>query len=217
MKTLATILLISAFTFSVTAQAEGVSFGIKGGLNLANEVVDPDLAMVNTTSLTGFAAGASLDFTMSPGTAIEVDFLYIRRGANYETAAQDGFGQPTTIEQYSNLDYFVVAPVIRLSVQRQGVFPYVLLGAEIGKMLSATIYTDGGDNGSDTDGDLDYMIRDLDYGLTFGGGVEFPTGDNAFFFEGRYTLGLANVIEEKYAENRSSKNRGIYLFGGMRF
>ncbi len=218
MRRLMIVLLLAAFVVPASAQERRVTFCIKGGLNMASMSVSPDYPNVEDGNLMGFAAGAGLGFVFSPGTNLEVDVLYVRKGTHSEMEAQDGgTGQMVTMEQDTKLDYIVVAPMIRLAMQRQGISPYVLAGAEIGWLQSAKIHDPDGNNGMGSDGDLGYMYRDLDYGLTFGGGMEFPAGSSAFFFEARYALGLAEVQAEKYSYATKQKTRGVYLLGGMRF
>lgn len=218
MKKLLFVLLISVSILSAATRSYGATFGIKGGLNLASIDTDSQLSQAEYTGLTGFAAGGTFDFALSPGTALEVDLLYVRKGEHSELEAQDGgTGQMVLMRQDSKLDYLVLAPMIRLSMQRSGAYPYALLGAEIGRLLSATVYNLDANNNTESEGDLDYMYSDMDYGLTFGGGLEFPTGGSAFFFEARYTLGLTGIEESQYSSVMTQKNRGVYILGGMRF
>ena len=43
------------------------------------------------------------------------------------------------------------------------------------------------------DQDIKDTSKDIDFSLGFGGGVSFPFGNNSFFVEGRYFLGLDNI------------------------
>ena len=62
--------------------------------------------------------------------------------------------------------------------------------------------------------DIDEAIKDVDAGLTFGGGVEAPAGRGAFLLDARLTIGLKNLWEQ---EGPTVKSRGFGVMIGYRF
>ena len=68
--------------------------------------------------------------------------------------------------------------------------------------------------------DVKDSFKSTDFGLSIGGGIELPSGGAAFFVEGRYSLGLADIADQDASSSESTASvntRGIYAFAGVRF
>jgi len=116
--------------------------------------------------------------------------------------------------QNSNFDFFlseISLPVIVKYRFLSSSTPYILGGAEIGKVIShraenaSTVY------------DLDDITKSIDYGLILGVGAEFKLNknysNNCLYIEGRYHMGLVDLDETEYVV----KPRMIVFIFGYRF
>lgn len=83
----------------LTAQAQGLDFGIKAGANFSNFTGD-----INTESITSFHAGAALELNIVPMFSVQAEGLFSSQGATYKDTALD-------IAEDINLDYISV-PVL---------------------------------------------------------------------------------------------------------
>ena len=88
--------------------------------------------------------------------------------------------------------------------------PYVMAGPTVGYLLSAKV--------KDPDGEEDIKddIKNIDFGLAFGGGVSLPMGNNTFFVEGRYSLGLSDINDDPNDDTKI-KTKGIQIMAGITF
>ncbi|MEW7293000.1 porin family protein [Aquimarina sp. 2304DJ70-9] len=74
------LLAIAVIGFTLTANAQKVKFGFKGGLNLAN--VDVEVAGVDTDSRTGYHIGAVLQLGLGDTFILQPELLYSAQGTS---------------------------------------------------------------------------------------------------------------------------------------
>ncbi len=93
--------------------------------------------------------------------------------------------------------------------------PYIMAGPTIGFNLSAKQkITLGSDSDEE---DIKDDISSTDFGLGFGGGVNFHTGNNSIFVEVRYNIGLTNINDDSDDPDTEIKTKGIKIFAGIIF
>ena len=216
-----------------SSQFKAFDFGLKGGVNLADLEFDPD-EEVDWESFLRFGGGATLGFNITPTFGLDLDVLYMMKGAKFEgdflIGDVPGYGDVSCGgEARIELDYLVVKPMLRFTPIQGGASPYLLLGGEIGYLLDAKQVFEATcdlDPPVEIDEEEDFtdVVKDLDFGLNVGAGLEFPVGNMSMIIEGHYSLGLANIYdadEDEEAtedeEDLSVKTRGIYGFVGLRF
>jgi len=207
-------------------QFKAIDFGIKGGINLTNLEMDPKLEVqdppseVDMENYLRFGGGVTLGLNVTPTFGLDLDVLYMMKGAKAEyTVINDDFGE-CTVKDYFELNYIVFKPMIRLAFVPHGTTPYILAGGEIGYLVSTANPYDWEcqqQSGSDEE-DLD-NVTDFDFGVNFGAGLELAAGTTSIIIEGHYSLGLTNVYDagEDDDSDQSIKTRGIYGFVGVRF
>jgi hypothetical protein len=110
--------------------------------------------------------------------------------------------------------------MLRIAPGRGGAGVYFVAGGELGYMLAAETTTTG--EGSSEDYEISEGFGDFDYGVCFGLGFQTRNSrGSSFFFESRYSWGLANIVkdspEQQASEDYGVSTRGIYILGGMRF
>lgn len=209
------VLLGLSSGFAVAGQNS--SFGIKGGVSWASMSIEPDVTG-NFEYWMRHGGGVCLSLALSPTVWLDLDVLYLQKGAIELT------DDPETQDTEWRFNYAVVSPMLRVAPSRAGSGPYLLGGVEISYLLNWRIdFTDIlGGTGSYSHGSA---IKDLDYGVTVGGGFQMSgSGHTAFFLEGRYAMGLrdinnqvADYVPAESGRNFEIKTRGIYVFAGVRF
>ncbi len=211
-KFLAASVFILVILAGSQTRAGRVSFGVKGGLNLSNISVSPkpmDVAEFKT--LPGLTAGIFFSVNFGP-FAIQPEFLYARRGTEYEAYIDDGFDNVRW-----HHDYLEAILLLKWSILRAGpTRPFILAGLSCGYLSKATtvIYDTEGLEVARVDS-RDYF-RKNELAALIGGGFEFRVRLAKFSLEGRYHLGLSSVALTGYEVDRI-KNKSLTILAGISF
>lgn len=199
MKRALLLMLVLSLALGVTAVAEDdtkmlSSFGIKGGLNIANLSGDIE----DNKALMAFGGGVFGQLTVSPTLIIQPEVLYMQKGTEEDV---DG-------GEKLKLNYIEVPILVKYVFPTEGSFePCVYAGPVISFLMSAKI----------GDEDIKDFVKSTDFGVAFGAGAEFAVGEGGgkFHFDGRYTLGLTNASDDDSDDD--VKNGVISVFVGYGF
>lgn len=198
-------------------QSKAQSFGIKGGLNLANLHVSGADEIPGTKNHPGFHIGGIVDLPINDILSLETGIFYTTKGMN--TEFED---LAISLISKTKLSYLEVPVSLRAALEigtdsylYGSVGPYFGIGLN-GKVESTFSYQGETETmeeeviwGNEDDSDL----KRFDMGLTFGAGFQF----NSVLLGLSYDLGLSNILA--YQEDGSGlKNRVFkisvgYLFG----
>jgi hypothetical protein len=198
---------------SNNAQVQKVTWGLKGGINLANLTVDesdddsPDL-----DSKMGLCLGVYVTRHINEVFAIQPEVLISQRGAKSEETVEEQ-GVTVDTETSINLMFLDIPILAKISAPINGsMTPNFFLGPYAGLKLSSKIKVKAEAEGQSVEAetDLDEWPR-IDYGLVFGGGLDYDLGSGAFIFEARYSLGMRADEEDE------SKSRVFTLLAGYSF
>lgn len=204
MKTkLACLILLVLVVPNLKAQ----TFGIKGGVNFANMTVSMGGSSISAKSLTGFHIGPVVDYALQNKLHFNTGILYSTKGFK----SQDfGEGGETMTEKINCLDVplnlaykFALNAKSDFFIQAGPYLSYALNGKE--KIGSVSTDLEFKDN-----------VKRFDYGLGFGGGVEFGSMAASL----NYQLGVADLNDVPAAEldGFKIKNKVLqlsltYIFG----
>jgi hypothetical protein len=173
----------------------GGGFKLRGGLSLGNGkfsgTLPVEMTKKNRMSFMGglgYESGGMLAFSIeahySPGGLVIHD----------EDPADPSKWADITIAANA-----VTLPVtVKVRFLRGAMTPFIFAGGEVGYILDAKLKVDiyTGEVVPDQDllesGDINRLI----YGVVFGGGFEFQVGGMSLLLEGRYRLGLSNLIKD---------------------
>ena len=176
--------------------AQGMGFGVKGGLNVANNDVsdaggsfDPRL---------GIVAGGFVTLPIASWLDLQVEGLYSEKGSR----VQAGGGEAKLI-----LNYFEVPVLGRVRFAR--IF-YAAAGPSMAFRLQAK--SRARFSGSTEEVDVSDEVEQFDFGVAMGGGVQL----GVLIIDGRYTLGLTDLDKDK-TDSSTIKNRAISVTAGFRF
>lgn len=175
MKKLFLILFLSVSTTFLFAQGFGI--GIKAGANFA----DVKREDINTSSITGFHAGAYLNLNFSEKWGITPEVLWSQQGSKFKTSD-------------FKTDYVNVPVMLRL-------MPTSWISLEAGPQFGFLINAkEGGVN-------IKNNYKNNDFGVAFGAGLHFPLGISA---GARYVLGFNNISEVS-SEDIKNRTFQVYV------
>jgi hypothetical protein len=196
------IAILSTMPFGI---AEGVGFGIKAGLNIAN--VQSARSGISYARIR-FCGGGFFALDLGDVFVIQPEVLYTQKGVKWHTIS---WFFESSHETYG-LDYIEMPLLFKLVLPiKGGVKPNLFLGPYFAINVNAKyrIVTDL------TSEELDYgeYIKDADYGFVLGGGVDFLLKKGKIVLDGRYTLGWITTLED----GRDQKNKVVSFMLGYSF
>ncbi len=207
-------ILILVFASLGTAQTvDPIKYGVKAGVSIFELDIDSDLIDLN--SRTGFSGGGFLVLDIPGIWAIQVEALYVQKGATSDGRVTDEIGQDlgdfTTTYQVDYLEFPLLA---RISL---GTSPVHLLAGPAfafnltSKFTADDVPTLGGTR--DIEEDMEY-IASTDFGLILGAGAALPTSFGEVIFDLRYNFGMKNINDSEGVE---MKNNGFLISAGVSF
>lgn len=201
-RTILLAVLLAVTTVSVYSQSK-LSLGFEAGINIANANQTPSTSF---GSKTGFIIGGMLDASISPQFSIAPGIRFITKGNSYSGA--DGVAS-------NSLSVIEIDALLKVKFPLTEIKPYIFAGPNLGFILSAT-YSQTPTGGTSSSQDVSSNVETIDFGLMFGGGLDFkvaPTMD--IFGQFGYSLGLSNIQKNNPAS--TTKTTGIQLTTGLRF
>ncbi len=195
-----TSLLVFVFMMVLVTESHSQTFGIKGGLNIANLTYSGDGTTASVKSIMGIQVGPVADFKLQENLSFNTGLLFSIKGA--KTEGTDGITE--------TLDYLVVPLNLayKFPINNDAKF-FLQAGPYIGYALS------GKDKYSDGTDDIKFGekggMKRGDFGIGFGAGLEF----GAIVASLNYELGLSNMLDDA---TYKQKNKVIqisvaYMFG----
>lgn len=198
------MMLILAAAASINTQTvaqTSTGIGIESGINLANMSLTPAFT---TSSRTGLMIGGFVDIGVSRIISIRPSVRYVMKG--FSTTSNG-------ITFTEKLSYLEMPMLLKASIPLHRVKPYFTAGPTLGILLSASEEVTNGVQVQT--GDASSIFETIDFGLYFGGGLEFHVASGTDIFTGfGYSLGLTNVSKVPTFEG---KNNGIQVTGGIKF
>lgn len=202
MKLIKTTLIIFALfvIYSTQSYSQSIGLGIESGINIGDIATTPN---VTTSTKTGFMVGGYADIGVT-------DIFSVRPGVRYITK---GFSSTFNGVTFSdNLSYIEVPLLLKVSVPLPKVKPYFMAGPTLGIQLSASEQFGTGPQAQDLDASPIYET--IDFGLYFGGGIDFHVASKMEIFTGfGYSLGLSNISKL----TTSIRNHGLQITSGVKF
>ena len=176
------------------ASAEGMLFGIKGGLNMAN--LSGDDVEYNEMRM-AFGGGIWMNYAFTEAFSLQPELMYMLKGCKFEE-----------VDDPLALTYIDLNILGKYSIPMEGNFaPYLFGGPYLGFLMSA----------EDPDGEdiKDYM-KSMDYGLMIGAGFDYKLeSGGCILMDVRYAMGLTTIDDSE--EEMDAKNTGIMVMVGYGF
>ena len=196
--------LLSLFTILLTAQQ--TKFGIKGGLNIANQSDNyiSNLVQTNNSSIIGFNLGAFVESEISDKFSIQPEVLFSVQGNKYAynvfvRVDAATLGEYVNTQIVNNLFYLNIPVTIKYYIVEK---ISLEIGPQFGLLLSSKsksssfFQTLGNVNSSYSDG-----YKSIDYGINLGAGYNITEKISTGI---RYNFGLNNVNGRSSTEIKNS-------------
>jgi hypothetical protein len=187
--------LLIFLTIVFVSATHAYGFKVIGGGHLAKYAVEPEAAQTVWKNKMGFLIGGGIELFSVPHISLEIEALYFRKGSKVEVIGVEG--------DYV-LDEISVPALVKIKFL-PGPSPYVVGGGEFSYILTHKL--------DDVDIKEDY--KSFDYGLIFGAGYEMSMPGASLFFEGRYHLGMANLLENP-GPGESLKTKALVVIVGIK-
>lgn len=200
------IITTSLLLFTILLTAQQTKFGVKGGLNVANQSDNyiSNLVQTNHSSIIGFNLGVFVESEISDKFSIQPEILFSAQGNKY---AYNVFirTSPSTPGEYvntqivNNLFYLNIPLTIKYYIVEK---ISLEIGPQFGFLLSSNskssslFQTLGNVNSSYSDG-----YKSIDYGINFGAGYNVTEKISTGI---RYNFGLNNVNGRSSTEIKNS-------------
>jgi hypothetical protein len=207
MKRLLVLALAAACVAVFLPQDLDAGVGIKGGYALSKYAITTTGAVPTISSMPSPVGGIYFSFGLGP-LAIQPEILYARTGTSLVV---DGTGPE------ERLDYIQVPLLLKLNVIPAGpIRPFIYGGGYGAYLLKArgVWLVDGAVVGDPVD--LGENYAKYDYGVVGGLGLTFKLPGLAISVEGRYNLGLMNIIQDAPL-GEAIKNRSLMALVGIGF
>ena len=177
------------------AFAQGVSFGLKGGLNISNVDASGGGLSLDTKTLVGFHLGGYFTAMLTGNLGIQPELLYSTQGDVY-----DILGSSYT----THLNYITIPVLLRYNINDMFSFH---VGPQLGLLTSANVVS-----GSTTT-DVKDQTNGTDFSLAFGGTIDLPMKIN---LTARYCLGLSDIDKNSNSTTKTTNFQlsvGYKIFG----
>ena len=202
MKKFLIVSLAILFAAAVLPQSAAAGVGVKGGYSWANLKFTGADGVLPLTDLKNVVAGVY--FSMGLGLfSVQPEILYVRQGTRMEEA-------PDWMEV--RLDYIQVPVLLKVHVIPGPISPMIYGGPYGAYRIAAR----GAVSGVPGTVDISDGYTTTDYGVVFGGGIDFRLPVIKLSAEVRYNLGLANVAQNA-AAGESVKTKSLMVLVGIGF
>ncbi|HOW85340.1 MAG TPA: porin family protein [Candidatus Aminicenantes bacterium] len=194
--------LAAACVLASVSPAWGAGVGLKLGFSLSKFVQEAAVPpALDWSRLPFFAGGLTFESRLG-ALSIQPELLLVRMGGRYASDPDNGFE--------SRLDYAQVPLLLKLGAAPRGrVDPFVCVGGYGSYLIKARGIIEAA--GEKTAADLTGEYERFDFGIVAGAGLTWRRGEMAVSIEGRFGLGLANVLRDP-APGDSLKNRSLMAF-----
>jgi len=178
----------------LAAQAQNgdrpVGVGGKAAWNMSRvrgDIVSDIGEIVDFGTGNGYSFGGVVGIDAGPNVTIQPEFLYSRKKVQADLSSQ-GIRADGSIDT----DWFEIPVIIKLHGARaRGARPFGLAGVTTSFLVNAEQTISA--LGMSATQDIQDEVVSTDFGLTFGGGVDFVQDWGVFTIDARYTLGMRRL------------------------
>ncbi len=192
------------FCLAIPTYAQ-VSFGIKGGVNVAEFSFKDQGTTIPQSSVNGFTLGGVLEIGITDNIFIQPEAVFLQKGSELNTSIT---GLKT------NVNYLDIPILLKVKLINAQLLELNLLGGpSFGLALNGEETTVGGQT-IDVNFGGENGLKRFDLGINAGGGIAIRLGSISVFGDVRYLFGVSNISEDA---NREIKNKGLNLSVGLMF
>ncbi|MBL0340717.1 MAG: PorT family protein [Bacteroidetes bacterium] len=161
-----------------------------------------------------YTAGLSIRYQFSKKLAVATAVAFERKGAIFKAMFTNNFGDEIGRKLKYNLDY-VTVPLNIVVVFNSKLKPFISAGPYISYLRNSKLKVDIPYQGVLTI-DQDDQYKKFDYGISFGGGVIIPFGEQiGLSLQLRDNLGLVEIEEPSIYGSSEIKNNTVHFLAGF--
>lgn len=160
-------------------------FGIKLGISWVNANLSQNIPGVKFSSRAEVIIGGFFSVNLSKILAVQPEVYYVKKGVNF-----------TEENEFTSMEftYFEIPVLFKLKIITRGkIKPGIFLGPYLAFNTKAMAFEE--EYGITTEIDMEDFAKSTDYGLVFGGCVEYQLGTRKLILDIRCNLGLVNVVK----------------------
>lgn len=221
------IVLVLMFVMAlVSTQSLQAQASIRGGINIASmsaNATEKNYKDYENQSIFGFQFAVAMPFKISNNVAIQPELVFIQKGGKSQYITDENNKYISTFTS----NYIEVPVSLKLGLGNtsgEGIGFYVLGGPYVGIALNGKYKNELTFLGitSTSNKTVDYSNdsnteKRIDWGFNVGAGLSL----GKMYLEGRYNLGINNLLDDNATNSSSSapyrRNRGIGLTVGIHF
>ncbi len=225
MKRLIVVILMFVLA-TVSTQSLQAQASIRGGINIASmsaNATEKNYKDYENQSIFGFQFAVAMPFKISNNVAIQPELVFIQKGGKSQYITDEKNKYISTFTS----NYIEVPISLKLGLGNtsgDGIGFYVLGGPYVGIALNGKYKNELTFLGvtSTSNKTVDYTNdanteKRIDWGFNVGAGLSL----GKMYLEGRYNLGINNLLDDSASNSSSSapyrRNRGIGLTVGVHF
>ena len=192
------LLTISLFVFGIAilSSAQGVSVGLRAGMNLANATFKSSGVSVTPDAKVGFLAGAYLSVMFTEKLGLMPEAVFSTQGFKIDLGSSGSLTE--------NFSYVNVPVLVRYNIVK---YLNVHVGPQFGILMAAK-----GKSSGSSSVDIKDQLKTTDISAVAGAGVDLPLGLSAGL---RYQLGLSN-IDDSGTSGVTVKNKTFIVYVGYK-
>lgn len=221
------IVVIPLFIMAIfSTQSLKAQASIRGGINIASmsaNATEKNYKDYENQSIIGFQVALAMPFRLSNNVAIQPELVFIQKGGKSQYISDENNKYISTFTS----NYIEVPVSLKLGLGNTaggGIGFYVLGGPYVGIALNGKYKNELTFLGvtSTSNKTVDYTDdanteKRIDWGFNVGAGLSL----GKMYLEGRYNLGINNLLDDNATNSSSSepyrRNRGIGLTVGVHF
>ena len=198
------VLAIGLFLLAIPSYAQ-ISFGIKGGVNVAEFSFQDQGTSIRQSSINGFTLGAVLEVALGKNFFLQPEAIFVQRGSELNTSLTN---------LTTNVNYLDIPVLLKIKILNTNLLNINLLGGPSFGLALNGEETDQGGQTIDINFGGDNGLKRFDLGINAGGGVGINLGSVGVFGDIRYLFGVSDISEDA---NREIRNKGLNLSVGLMF
>jgi len=193
------------------AQAQTMRAGVNAGVSFSTLGGDiADLVGTGAKTKTGFSAGAFFGVNLSTMFRLQLNGQYVQKGAKFEEA-------PVTVTFDVPYIELLLPVTLLVPIEGSSITPRIYVGPSLAFEMSCDVKLEAeGQSETLSCDDADAPTKTTDYGVFFGGGVDFALGSGELTLDVLYNLGLADLNDFPDDPN-TVKNRNLQILLGYAF
>ncbi len=197
------VLLAFAFVLPPCVVRAETVLGVRGGATFSSLSIEDSYPGVEYSNRDGFMMGVSAGITVKEWLWLRFEPSYVQKGVVVDWPA--GADSLDNTQEYA----YVMLPINAKAEASLGpVNPFGVMGFALGFVASKATVLKNGMPYPEPD------MKEVDFTLDLGAGVEIPAGSLEFVVEARYSLGLADISPENAS---STKTKTWMIMGGVDF